>query len=133
MKNRMWWLVALSVVAVVVGPAMASAQDMVIADVPVKFMAAGKAHDPGKYELRATEDLMAVELVPPAGPAEPMLTITRLAGHEESAAEGRLVFDKVGETYYLSELWIPGSDGFLLHATKGTHTHHTIKIHKKAR
>jgi hypothetical protein len=56
--------------------------------------------------------------------------ITRLGATEPPAAEARLVFDKVGAVSYLSELWMPGSDGYLVHAAKGKHTHVSVKATK---
>jgi hypothetical protein len=33
----------------------------------------------------------------------------------------------VGDTYYLSEVWLLEKDGYLVRATKESHTHHTVK------
>ena len=32
-----------------------------------------------------------------------------------------------------SELWLPGEDGLATHAAKEPHTHHTVKVGRKAR
>ncbi len=69
----------------------------------------------------------------PKGTGMFLTTITRLAAPEVSLVDAHLVFDKVGDTYYLSEVWMPGEDGFLLYAAKGKHTHTLIKFHKKAK
>ena len=53
--------------------------------------------------------------------------VTRLAQLEESADTARLVFDKVGNKSYLSEVWIPGEDSFLLIGTKGKHSHVVVR------
>jgi hypothetical protein len=57
--------------------------------------------------------------------------ITRLAAfmHGKPLA-AHLVFDKVGETLLLSEIWIAGEDGYLVLATKGEHTHKVVKVKK---
>ena len=34
--------------------------------------------------------------------------------------DGRLTFYKIGERYYLAQMWIPDQDGFLFHAPKVT-------------
>jgi hypothetical protein len=55
--------------------------------------------------------------------------LTRLGGEMRSMPKGtHLVFDKVGELNLLSEIWVPGEDGFLLLATKGLHAHKTVII-----
>jgi len=134
MNRRVAILVASVALAFVVGPAMALAQEgALVADIPFKFIAAGKTHDVGTYGLRVVEDQAAVELIPPKGAGEVMLVETRLAASSPAAVEGHLVFDKVGDTYTLSEMWVPGTDGFLLHATKEKHTHHTAVLRKKTK
>jgi hypothetical protein len=40
------------------------------------------------------------------------------------------VFDVVGDSYILSEIWLPAGDGYLVAATKGPHTHKTVKAKK---
>ena len=42
--------------------------------------------------------------------------------------EGRLIFDKIGDTNYLAELWLPDQDGFVLHATNEPRTHTSVKL-----
>ena len=113
-------------------PAMAHAQDDVVADVPFKFMAAGKVHEAGTYTVRVADDMKLVELTPAKGHSAALLVETRLAEPPSRISQGRLVFDKVADTYTLSELWMPGDDGFLLHSTKEPHTHHMALLRKKA-
>jgi hypothetical protein len=57
--------------------------------------------------------------------------LTRIAEPDPPASEAKVVFDKVGDVYYLSEVWMPGSDGFLLMATKEKHTHVKVKAIRK--
>jgi hypothetical protein len=56
------------------------------------------------------------------------LIIASLAArpHANEENDSHLVFDKVGTTYTLSELWEPGYDGILVDMTKGKHEHHVI-------
>jgi hypothetical protein len=75
-----------------------------------------------------------MSIVPAKGPATVSLIATRLAGSDSAALADRAVFDEVNGTYTLSEVWLaPGMDGFLLHATKGPHKHHVIKVGRKAK
>jgi hypothetical protein len=127
-------LATLVALAFVVGPAVAHAQaQSLVANIPFKFVAAGKPHDAGAYGLRLNTNRETVELVPPKGPGEVMLVVTRLAAPDRPTPEGRLVFDKVRDTNTLSEIWVPGEDGFLVYATKETHGHQAIPLGKKAR
>lgn len=55
--------------------------------------------------------------------------VTRLNGEiHNTPQDAHLVFDKVGDTYSLSEIWIPGEDGYVLLITKGEHEHKVINV-----
>ena len=41
-----------------------------------------------------------------------------------------IVFDKVGDVFTLSEIWVPGLDGFMLHMTKEAHEHRIVNVSK---
>ncbi len=55
--------------------------------------------------------------------------ITRLSQekHSKGAQKAALVFDKVGEQSFLSEVWMPGLDGFLVRGTTDEHKHVTLQ------
>jgi hypothetical protein len=77
---------------------------------------------------------MELTITPAKGPATAALIVTRLASSDSPTQADRAVFDEVNNTYTLSELWGgPREDGYLLHATKGRHTHHTVKVGRKAK
>ena len=49
--------------------------------------------------------------------------ITRLARSGKPATAARLVFDTIADERFLSEVWIAGTDGFLVRATGEKHEH----------
>lgn len=53
--------------------------------------------------------------------------LVQLAQYLVEQLEPHIVFDKIGERYFLSEVWLPGADGYLLHATNEKHTHQHVK------
>ena len=112
---------------------VATAQETLVSDVPFSFDAGGRTHPAGHYELQIDADKETAFLTSPKGVREALLVITRLAAPENPASKGRLVFDLVGKTHTLSEMWVPGEDGFLLYATKGTHTHRTTGLAPRGR
>ncbi len=99
--------------------------DSMVANVPFPFKAAGKEFPAGKYRIDAglpsedltirNEDTGKAAILPSAG---------RLS---ERGDEALLVFDKQGEQNYLSEIYIPGIDGFELKGASGKHTHVKVK------
>ncbi len=131
MKHRLPLLFVAIGLLLVGGNTLAYAQEAMMADIPYKFVAGGQTHEAGRYELKVSEDQMGIMLTPQKGTANAILVLTRLAAPETPMTDGRLVFDKVGETYFLSEAWFPGFDGFALHSTKEKHTHHAIRLFRK--
>ncbi len=131
MTRKLSIVVGLLALAFVVGGSAAYAQDVVSGNIPFKFIAAGRVHQPGMYELRVSDDEGLLMLLDESvkTPSNALLVEGRLASPATLTSEvGRLVFDKVGDTYYLSEAWFPGLDGFIVHTTPGEHTHETVTV-----
>jgi hypothetical protein len=108
----------------------AHAQIEVVSTVPFAFKAGNTMHPAGQYTLRTDDAEMTIQITPAHGRSTVVLAETRLGAPERPLDEGRLVFDKVGDAYYLSEVWTTGDDGFLLHVTKAKHTHVAVKLGK---
>ncbi len=130
MKGRVS-LVVVGLVAVILLGAVgqAFAQDESIVNVPFSFTVDNKVMPAGRYELQLTDQGM-MTLTPPKGAPIAVPIITRLAA-QKGEPDARLVFDKVENTYYLSEAWFPPADGFMIRDTKQPHTHHVLKTEKK--
>jgi hypothetical protein len=60
-----------------------------------------------------------------------MPIIIRVAKLSPPLTESKVIFDKFGDSYYVSEVWVPDRDGFVVGGTKEVHTHHAVKIYKK--
>ena len=126
--------VARTVLAAVIGltglglGAAASAQDVVIANVPFNFVSGGAAHPAGRYEFKVMPRDEAVEFMGPSKSSGMVHVLSRLGPAPATEMDGRLIFDKVGQNFYLSELWLPERDGFLMYATKGAHTHQSVTL-----
>jgi hypothetical protein len=98
-------------------------------NVPFQFSLAEKAFPASTYYVRCEAANDFVEIL---GKDKNLLSrvrvITRLAALPGAKSEGsvRLVFDRVGEDHFLSEVWIPGMDGLLLRATSERHQHDIV-------
>ena len=111
------------VVAFAMGGAMAHAQS-VSAEITFPFAAGGKEMAAGKYSVDVAADFR-LRLTGPAGERVFLPVITLLGRHDKDA-DAELVFDKVGGKTLLSEVWMPGRDGYLLVATKAPHDHAVV-------
>jgi hypothetical protein len=115
--------------------ALGSAQTLsnVRANVPFAFTVGSRTLPAGVYEFIRTGDAGDVIRVTAEkkGPSAEVLIVTRLAADIHTTPnDAHVVFDKVGESYILSELWFLQGDGMLLHITKETHQHRTINVPK---
>ena len=134
MKRRVVVLLAAAVLLGVVHPAVSYAQDSALVTISFPFVAEGKTMSAGSYELALNNDRTAFVLTAsPKGTGVFLTTVTRLAAPEPPSGDFRIVFDKVADTFYLSEVWLPGQDGYLVYAANVKHTHATVKGHKKAK
>jgi hypothetical protein len=98
--------------------------------VPFAIRVAGKNLAAGDYAVNAAADGGLVLKQVSTGKEIALTAIERIKA-EAPAAEPRLVFDEVGDfapsyteyitVYVLSEVWLPGLDGYRLHVTKGAH------------
>jgi hypothetical protein len=103
-------------------------QTTVKAKIDFPFTVEGKALPAGTYEF-ALQETGDVFRVMGEGKNVMAAVLTRLGGEMRLTPKGtHLVFDHVGETYLLSEIWVPGDDGYMLLATKGPHGHKTVNI-----
>ncbi len=128
MKTRI--LVTLTLLTLLVA-AFALAQSLVSkANIPFAFIAAGKTLPAGQYNFTYDAGTNAFRVVGSAKGAEALMPIeTRLAGAMHTTpADSHIVFDKVGDKYFLSEVWIVGEDGYLLYMTKGRHEHAIVNV-----
>ena len=88
--------------------------------VDFSFSAAGKAFPPGKYTLEIQEP-ESIVLSGPGGRVI-MPVVTRLA-LLYNASKAQVAFDKVADKYFLSEVWYPGKDGYLILTSAPGHEH----------
>lgn len=131
MKHPVRIVAVMLALLITAGVSIASAQDVMTIATTFAFRVGTTTCQPGNYELRPNADFTTITVTAPKGPAAMAGVMTRLAEPDPPASQGKVVFDKVGDVYYLSEIWIPGSDGYLLLATKEPHTHVKVKAIRK--
>jgi len=109
---------------------LAYGQTTLKANIPFAFSAAGKVLPAGQYDVVTAPGAAPIRVRSADGKDAVIVTIvTRLAGSMHTTPkDAHLIFDKVGENYFLSEVWIPGVDGYLLNSTAQQHEHRVINI-----
>ena len=80
----------------------------------------------GSYEFRSSEDHTSVTIKSlNTGDSSVVPFITRLSPRPDR--KGSLAFDQMHGTHYLSEIYLPGMDGFHLQGAPGQHEHSMLK------
>jgi mono/diheme cytochrome c family protein len=97
-----------------VGPAFGQTGQAVRAEIPYEFTVGSKVLPAGTYSFSVDNFGIRVEWGTRA--MIHAMAITRLSGPSEFLRDGCLVFDKTGGGRILSEVWIPGMDGILVHS-----------------
>jgi hypothetical protein len=126
MRKQFPVVIAACVVGLALGGAIAWASGGIAVNIPFSFMVKDKEMPAGHYEIEATGSDQARLLVRSTDGKGSVVVpvIERLA--DTGATEPKIVFDKVGTKSYLSEVHIPGSDGFLVGIAKGKETHEVL-------
>jgi hypothetical protein len=110
-------------------PLLCFAQDLhpglgVTVEVPFGFYAGEKMLPPGTYSITEGDLENEVKITDLKSQENTKLQIFTRLGLRPDA---EVLFDKVGDVYRLSEVYIPGLDGFLFKAAQGKHTHIRIQ------
>ena len=107
-----------------VSPAFGQTGQYVQAEIPYEFTFASKVLPAGTYTFSVTN--LGFEVKSATGEVLRAPILSRINGPTEFLRDGSLVFDKTGGSHILSEAWIPGTDGILLHSTPKSHTRDVI-------
>jgi len=134
MKHRSAALFAALAVLLAAGAGPALAQTSF--KVPFALKAGGKSLAAGEYAVAKAPDGGLVLRRASTGKETPLAVLERIPRPAPPVAEPRLVFDEVGDfapsyteyitVYVLSEVWLPGEDGYRIHVTKGAHKTKTV-------
>jgi hypothetical protein len=126
MKHRKFTLVV-AMFALLAGGALAQAQSRATVSIGFKFMAGKVAMPAGKYEVWSNgANVIEIREVAPGKAAATLLAITSLGRHDTDTFV-ELVFDSLSDGPHLSEVWFPGTDGYLVLATKEAHKHQVLQ------
>ena len=131
MRTRITALVAAAALLLVAHPSTSRAQDVMFITADFPFVVQGQTMPPGTYVLRLSPEMTEFTLTRSDGAASDpdvaVKTMTRLASMQPPRGEAHVTFDHRGDTYYLSEIWMPDQDGWLVYATRGARSHAMVK------
>jgi mono/diheme cytochrome c family protein len=102
-----------------VGLAFGQTGETVRATIPYEFTVGSKVLPAGTYTFAV--DKMGLKVESASGTVTRAAIVSRLSGPNEFLRDGSFVFDKAGGALILSEVWMPGADGLLLHSIPKGH------------
>lgn len=102
------------------------------ANIPFEFTVGGKSLPSGQYEFTTEKNGDAIRVKGVSKNTHVLAPVlTRLSGAlHTSTQDSHVVFDKVGDTHILSEIWPRSGDGYAMSATKGKHEHQVVTTPK---
>lgn len=109
-------------------PARAAETGLADGQVPFEFTAGSTKLPAGHYKILVADDNDHIIIVRNVDTKKTILVEyeTRIASRDDPKAT--FVFDEIGSERFLSEIHVPGSDGYLLPgAGKKPHTHKQVK------
>jgi len=115
-------------VTLVLAAGFAFAQPAQKVNVPFNFTIGNNHLTPGTYSfatMAAATRLEVRDSSQKVVSVTPVITRLARSGKATSSAP-RLVFDTVAEEHFLSEVWIGGTDGYLVRATAEKHEHAVV-------
>ena len=107
MKNLRLVLVALTVL--LMATAAQAQQTRVKANVPFGFIAGDQYYPAGEYTLRSLHGVDRVIRIDNAQEDGAAVVVSNPCNAAEPSAQTRLVFRRMGDTYFLSQIWTAGS------------------------
>jgi hypothetical protein len=122
MKTKLLLTIGL-VVLLVTAAGSAQAGQGVRVHIPFSFAVNGAVLPAGEYEFLPGNGQEFIQILSLTnGPSAGTIVVTRLNASSYAAAHScEVIFDKVGDAYTLSELWLPQTSGFQLYVTKEPH------------
>lgn len=121
----------MALLALASGFAGQSTAEILKAKIDFQFTAGGRVLPAGEYEFSAVNNDQEFRVQGEGKNSALLNVITRLAAEMHTTPQdAHLVFDVVGDTYTLAEVWIPGVDGYVLQVTKAKHTHKVLNVQR---
>lgn len=114
----MRWSVLAVLAALLAAPPVMAQYNSVVADIPFPFIVSGKTHAAGEWTLMKVSSGPAhVWLLKDVDGRNSALAVAN-SDYKQLSAETKLTFNRYGEQYFLSEIWMPGEVGYYLPPSK---------------
>jgi hypothetical protein len=109
MKKQSFLMAGLLVLSSMAATQVARAQESLVVNIPFAFVAGNATLPAGEYRVQKWGLTSSVLLIQCSDPSESAMVITNAAQAKELQSESKLVFNRYGKRYFLSQVWTAGS------------------------
>lgn len=108
MKKRVLMMMALAVLAILASTRVAQAQDLIVVNIPFDFTAGDAQLPAGEYTVKMVGPTNHLLLISRRDAGESAFIPSHPAAAAQIQTETKLIFNRYGERYFLSEVWRAG-------------------------
>ena len=109
MKKRSFLMTSLLVLSLMAAAQVVQAQEPVVVNIPFEFVAGKLTLPPGEYRVEKLEKGSVAVLIHRVHSSVSFAVMTLPAQANKPQPEGKLVFNRYGNRYFLSQYWSAGS------------------------
>ena len=108
-KKRTFVMTSLLLLSLMVAAQVVQAQEALVVNIPFEFVAGQATLPAGEYRVEKLEKGSAVVLIHRAQPGASFMVMTLPAQANAPHSDSKLVFNRYGNRYFLSQYWTAGS------------------------
>jgi len=109
MKNHSFLMAGFLVLSSMAASQVARAQEPLAVNIPFAFVVGNATLPAGEYRVQKRDGNADVLLIHCLDPSESAVVITNAAEAKELQSESKLLFNRYGNRYFLSQVWTAGS------------------------
>ena len=109
MKTRALVMAGLTALTVMASTRVAQAQEHLVVNIPFDFVAGNTTLPAGEYSVQVSGPERALILIDRKDPAPSVIIDSNADVANEIQSQSRLVFNRYGDRYFLSQVWAAGN------------------------
>ena len=109
MKTRALVMAGMMALTAMASTRVAQAQELVAVNIPFDFVAGNTQLPAGEYTVKVSAPTHTIILISRKDSATSAFLVTNAAVSAEPQSESKLVFNRYGDHYFLSQVWTAGS------------------------
>jgi hypothetical protein len=109
MKTRALVMAGMMALTAMASTRVAQAQELLAVNIPFDFVAGNTQLPAGEYTVRVSAPTHTIILISRKDSATSAFLVTNAAVSAEPQSESKLIFNRYGERYFLSQVWTEGN------------------------